>query len=105
MFQVTEKAIEMIKNFLQDKDEAHSIRVMMVEGGCAGPSLGMALDESKEDDEVFKENGITFMVNRDLFELAKPISLDYITTNMGSGFKLTSGLDEGSSCGGSCCCS
>jgi iron-sulfur cluster assembly protein len=105
MFQVTEKAIEMINEFLKDKDEVHSIRVMMVEGGCAGSSLGMALDESKEDDEVFKENGITFMINRDLFELVKPINLDYITTNMGSGFKLTSSLEAGSSCGGSCCCS
>jgi len=62
----------------------------------------MALDESKEDDEVFKENGITFMINKDLLELAKPITVDYVITRMGNGFKLTSGLDAGSSCGGSC---
>jgi len=62
----------------------------------------MALDESKEDDEVFKENGITFMINKDLFELAKPITLDYVIARMGNGFKLSSSLDAGSSCGGSC---
>jgi Fe-S cluster assembly iron-binding protein IscA len=62
----------------------------------------MALDESKEDDEVFKENGITFMINKDLFELAKPITVDYVITRMGNGFKLTSSLEAGNSCGGSC---
>jgi Fe-S cluster assembly iron-binding protein IscA len=79
--------------------------------------MGMALDESKEDDELFKKDEITFMINKDLFESAKPITVDYITTRMGSGFKLTSSLDAGRSCGtscgssddssdgGSCCCS
>jgi iron-sulfur cluster assembly protein len=62
----------------------------------------MALDESKEEDEVFKENGITFMINKDLLELSKPITVDYVITRMGNGFKLTSSLDAGSSCGGSC---
>ncbi len=62
----------------------------------------MALDESKEDDEIFKENGLTFTINKDLLELAKPITVDYVVTRMGSGFKLSSGLDTGSSCGGSC---
>jgi hypothetical protein len=33
MFEVTEKAIEMITEFLKDRDEAHSIRLMMMEGG------------------------------------------------------------------------
>ncbi|HBH86832.1 MAG TPA: heme biosynthesis protein HemY, partial [Syntrophaceae bacterium] len=29
----------------------------------------MALDESREGDEVFKEDGITFMINKELLEL------------------------------------
>ena len=62
----------------------------------------MALDESKEDDEVFKKDEITFMINKDLLESAKPITVDYITTRMGSGFKLTSSLNSNSSCGSSC---
>ena len=64
----------------------------------------MALDDAKEDDQLFKEDGITFMINNDLFERVKPINLDYITTRMGSGFKLSSNLDAESSCG-SCSCS
>jgi hypothetical protein len=33
MFEVTEKAVEMINEFLKGRDEAHTIRVMMTEGG------------------------------------------------------------------------
>ena len=33
MFEVTEKAVEMIKEFLNDKGEEHIIRLMMNEGG------------------------------------------------------------------------
>jgi flagellar biosynthesis protein FliP len=33
MFEVTEKASEMLNEFLKDKDETHKIRVMMMEGG------------------------------------------------------------------------
>lgn len=33
MFTVSEKAVEMIKEFLKDKGEEHTIRLMMNEGG------------------------------------------------------------------------
>jgi Fe-S cluster assembly iron-binding protein IscA len=33
MFQVTEKAAEMIREFLKDRGEEHIIRIMMNEGG------------------------------------------------------------------------
>jgi Fe-S cluster assembly iron-binding protein IscA len=65
----------------------------------------MALDESKENDEVFKKNGITFVIEKTLLESAQPITVDYISTGMGSGFKLTSSMDSQSSGCGSCSCS
>lgn len=33
MFEVTEKAVEMLTEFLKDKGEPNKIRVMMLEGG------------------------------------------------------------------------
>ena len=29
----------------------------------------MALDESRDGDEIFKEDGITFLINKELYEL------------------------------------
>ena len=64
----------------------------------------MALDEPKEGDETFKKDGLTFIINKEVLELAKPIEVYFVSTPQGAGFKLTSSLDAGSSCGRSCSC-
>jgi iron-sulfur cluster assembly protein len=103
MFSVSEKASEMIKEFLKDRKEAPSIRVLMQEGGCCGPSLGMALDESTTEDEVFEDRGVTYVVEKALFEEVKPITIEFITTPRGGGFQLTSSLKQEQSCSSSGC--
>jgi Fe-S cluster assembly iron-binding protein IscA len=51
MFQVSEKASELIKQFLQGQQGTQSIRLLMTEGGWRGAYLVMALDEQKENDQ------------------------------------------------------
>jgi len=63
----------------------------------------MALDEPRDGDEKFQEQGITFLMTKDLFEQAKPIYIDFIETDTGSGFHVTSALNTGDGCG-SCSC-
>jgi Fe-S cluster assembly iron-binding protein IscA len=63
----------------------------------------MALDESKENDEIFEEQGVTYVVEKELFEQVKPIAIEFVTTARGSGFKLTANLNAQSACG-SCSC-
>jgi iron-sulfur cluster assembly protein len=103
MLTVTDKASEVIKDFLKDKKADASIRVFL-NMGCSGPSLGMALDEARnETDEVIQTSGTTFVIEKDLLSQVKPINIDFITTPQGAGFKLTSSLPEGDGCG-SCSC-
>ena len=102
MFQVTEKAKEMIGDFFKDKEGVPYVRIFLAEGGWSGPSLAMALDEPKENDEIIKENKITYLINKELYEKAQPISVDFIESPMGSGFSLSSALNTGGSCGTSC---
>lgn len=66
--------------------------------------MGMALDGPKEDDETFNDNGITYVINSQLFEQVKPVNVDYIDTPMGAGFKISANLASGGSCGTSCSC-
>jgi iron-sulfur cluster assembly protein len=61
----------------------------------------MALDESKEDDTIFTDKDVTFMVNKDLFEQVKPIKVDFLNSPRGEGFSISSNLKN--SCG-SCSC-
>ena len=61
----------------------------------------MALDEPREDDEVFDESGITYVVNKQLFDRVKPIQIDFLKTERGSGYRISANLAK--ACG-SCSC-
>ncbi|MBN1850624.1 MAG: Fe-S cluster assembly protein HesB [Deltaproteobacteria bacterium] len=64
----------------------------------------MALDEPKENDEIIKDKGVTYLIDKGLYEDVKPINVDFIDAAMGSGFSISSNLQRGASCGGSCSC-
>lgn len=63
----------------------------------------MALDEPKDNDEIFEEKGIKYLIEKDLLEKVKPINVDFVESAMGSGFSITSSMSKGNSCG-SCSC-
>ena len=62
----------------------------------------MALDESHEEDEVFTDRDVKYLVNKTLLEKIKPIAVDYVSNPRGAGFVLSSSLDAAGSCGTSC---
>jgi Fe-S cluster assembly iron-binding protein IscA len=65
----------------------------------------MALDEPKDNDEVVKSNGITYLVDKQLLDQVKPITIDFVESGWGSGFSISSNLKKADSCGsGSCSC-
>ena len=64
----------------------------------------MALDEPKDDDEVIKDNGFTYIINKELFDQAKPFTVDFIDSGMGQGFSISSKLQMGGGCSSSCAC-
>ncbi len=96
MFEVTEKASEMIKKFLEEQPESQPIRILKTEGGWKGPYLVLATDERKEADQVFTEKGITFVIDKELLDRSKPISIDYVESTLGSGYRIKSDLMKGS---------
>jgi Fe-S cluster assembly iron-binding protein IscA len=61
----------------------------------------MALDEPREDDEVFAESGITYVVNKQLFARVKPIQIDFVKTERTSGYRISANLTKAN---GSCSC-
>ncbi len=63
----------------------------------------MVLDEPKDADEVFAVNGFTILMEKNLVEQTKDVTIDYGMHGCGSGFKLTSevpipGVGSGASC-------
>lgn len=64
----------------------------------------MALDESRESDEIFDENGIWFIMDKKLLEEINPVRVDYATSTMGKGFSIKANLKAESSCDSCCSC-
>jgi len=58
----------------------------------------MALDEPQKNDVTFTDQGISFAIEKGLFDEAKPIRIDYAEALDGSGFQLTSSLPSGGGC-------
>ena len=60
----------------------------------------MALDEPKENDNVFDVNGFQFIMEKEFCEKAQPVKIDF----SGYGFKIDSSIqfDAGASACGSC---
>lgn len=52
----------------------------------------MALDEPKEGDEVFEDDGLTYIVNRQLLDRVKPIRIEYIEGPGKPGFLVSGAL-------------
>lgn len=64
----------------------------------------MALDESKDTDELYEIDGYKYIVDKEFLKQATPIKVDFLEV----GFQVTSGLKLESACGscsteGSCC--
>jgi Fe-S cluster assembly iron-binding protein IscA len=103
VFEISDTAKQQIADYFQGKD-IEPIRVFLHQGGCAGSSLALALDELKESDDHFEIDDFTFVIDKALMEEAKPVRIDF----MGMGFKVESSLKlggggcSGCSSGGSC---
>jgi len=92
MLEVTEKAGDMIKQSLKDKEGPSDVRIRLQSYGNSPPFLGMVWDEHKESDVTFTEQDLTFLIDKDLLKIASPIRLDYVETAMQKGFQITSHL-------------
>ena len=49
----------------------------------------MTLDKRQDDDEIFNERGLTFAINKKLFEEVKPVKIDYSESSSGKGFVIS----------------
>ncbi len=65
----------------------------------------MALDESKENDEIFDDRGIKYVIDKELLNQVKPVKVDYVESPFGSGFSIGSSMKAAAAgCGSSCSC-
>ena len=106
---VTDLAVTKLKEYLSQNNIESALRVALMQGGWSGPSLGLALDEPKENDKVYDQSELTFLVEDSLLETCGAINVEYIEAGPRSGFGISStnpigggGCSPGSCGSGSC---
>jgi len=113
MLEITTQASKKLIEYMQTNNISSSLRIALMQGGCSGPSLGLALDEKKITDELFTRPNLTFLVEKDLLQQCGGITVDYAEAGNRSGFTITStkplpqtggGCNSGSCGSGGCGC-
>ena len=109
-FTVTDQAVEKLKEYLEQNNISSALRIALMQGGWAGPSLGLALDEPKDNDKVYDQDDLKFLVEEGLMNTCGAIRVEFIDAGPRSGFGITStnsiggggGCSSGSCGSGSC---
>lgn len=80
-------ALEALKKHLEDNGNT-AIRLMVKSFGWAGPNLGIALDEQREDDVIETIGNVTFVADRDEAYLFDNSKIIYESGIFGDKFKV-----------------
>ena len=85
---VTEKAIEKVKNFAaQDQNsEGKGLRIFVQGGGCSGFQYGFAFDEMKDGDTTIETGDIKVIIDPYSAPYLANSTVDYVEDFRGSGF-------------------
>lgn len=85
---LTDKAAEKIKEFLT-KEQKKALRIGVVPGGCSGYKYSMELeDESSPQDFVVEQKGVQLVIGKSSAAKLDGVSIDYVESLQGSGFKI-----------------
>lgn len=102
MIKLTQEAQKELDAYFDGKDKA-TIRIYLAPGGCSGPRLALAIDDSGDDDVSKEAGGYNFCVNKELLEQIKGVTIDL--NQMGFVLTPENPLPESSgksACGGCC---
>ncbi len=87
MITVTDSAVKHLQTLLVGQT-AKGLRILVENGGCAGMQYGMALDESKEGDEIIEKEGVKVLVDAESANYLRGSTIDFQDELAGAGFRI-----------------
>ena len=101
MINLTPNAISAVDKFIKGSaTPVVGLRIAISGGGCSGFQYGMSLEEAKnEDDTVLEYGAITLLVDPLSAPLLYGVTVDFVDSLTGSGFKF-----ENPNASASCAC-
>ena len=90
MVTLTDFAAEKVSTFLasQEAGPGAGLRVGVRGGGCSGFQYALALDEARDDDQIFEDHGIRLIVDPMSLQYVDGSVVDYTESLMGAGFEV-----------------
>ena len=84
---ITNKAIVEVKKVLKEKNSTSiKIRIFLAGIGWGGPTFNLALDEQKENDEIYSEDNVDFIADKSLIDQYRGFKIDYSNFFLQRGF-------------------
>ena len=84
---ITKNALTAIKKVLTEKNTTgKKIRIFLAGIGWGGPTFNLALDEQKENDEIYSEDSVDFVADKSLIDQYKGFKIDYSNFFLQRGF-------------------
>lgn len=88
---VTNLAKDKLKDLLEEKKTDKSLRIFIAGYGWGGPSIGLALEEPKEDDLQLEVDDLNFAVEDGVSSMYRVLTVDYSDSWMKRGFSVIPG--------------
>ncbi len=114
MLELTDAATGKLEEYLNQNNITSAIRIAAM-NGCGGLTLGLALDEKKENDAAVEQGGLSLIIDNELLQALEEVKVDFVEPEDsgcgcsggggGGGFAVTSKNplpNSGGGCGNSC---
>jgi iron-sulfur cluster assembly protein len=90
MVMLTDIAAEKVRDFMngQAAESEIGLRVGVKGGGCSGFQYALAIDELRDEDQVFETGGIRIIVDPASMQYVDGSTVDYTESFQGSGFEV-----------------
>ena len=87
-FKLSKIASNRIKFLLIDEEDSF-FRISVLGGGCSGFQYNFSFDSNpNKDDLIFKDHGVTFLIDKVSLDFIKGSTLDYVSELSGSFFNI-----------------
>ncbi len=84
------QATDKMKAFLEDNGVKGPVRIDLQSTGCCDPSLGLCVDQVREDDITFEKDGIEFIISPSVQQTVGDVKIAYSADAASQGYVLTS---------------
>ncbi|WP_305907478.1 iron-sulfur cluster assembly accessory protein [Methylomarinum sp. Ch1-1] len=91
MITLTENAINAVSRFIAGSEKPTAgLRIEVTDGGCSGFQYGLRLDEQQSDEDTVIDCGaIKVLVDQTSLPMLDGMTVDFVDSLDGSGFKFT----------------